>query len=383
MHSVKKIILVLTGGSLHCREIARGVYQYCARDPRWEILYEGAINPGVVEHIRVAVRYWDVDGLIGQIVGEDMVGIIKDAGIPAINVSDANVSDHPTVKSDAAAIGALAARYFLEKGLKNFASCCTGNVYSRSIMQAFCGTANQAGLRCDSIRIDEFEGWTRDRQRIGDWLRSLPKPVGILMADDYDSRNLCVLCRHLGVPVPDQVAVLGVGNDDLFCSMSTPPLSSAITAARQIGHQAAALMDAILSNKTALPSTPILHKPLGIAERQSTNILQIADPQVAAALRLIHRRAGEAIGVEQILRMVPLSRSALDKRFIKVLGRTPKAEIMRVRLAQAALMLRNPNIKLSFVAVKSGFSHYSQFVELFRREMGVTPAEYRDNLLPS
>jgi LacI family transcriptional regulator len=165
--------------------------------------------------------------------------------------------------------------------------------------------------------------------------------------------------------------------------MSTPPLSSAITAARQIGHEAAALMDAILSKKTALPSTPILHKPLGIAERQSTNILQIADPQVAAALRLIHRRAGEAIGVEHILRMVPLSRSALDKRFIKVLGRTPKAEIMRVRLAQAALMLRNPNIKLSFVAAKSGFSHYSQFVELFRREMGATPAEYRDKLLPS
>jgi len=382
MCSVKKIILVLTGNSVHCREIARGVCQYCACGPRWEILYEGMINHEVVEHVRLAVRNWGADGFIGQIIGEDLAEVIRDAGIPAVNVSDGHVSDHPTVKCDAAGIGALAARYFMDKGLKKLGGVCTGNPFSTGIMQEFSGRVNQARLRWCGITIDAFKGWTNDHQRIGDWLRGLPKPIGILTADDYDGKNLCMLCHRLEIPVPEQIAVLGVGNDDLNCSMSATPLSSVVTAARRIGYEAAALMDGILAKKPAMPSAPILLRPLGIAERQSTNILQISDPQIAAALRLIHRQAGET-RIEDVLRLVPLSRSALDKRFIKILGRTPKAEIIRARLAHAASMLRNPNIKLSFVAQKCGFTNYSQFVELFRKEMGTAPAEYRDSLLPS
>jgi LacI family transcriptional regulator len=159
-----------------------------------------------------------------------------------------------------------------------------------------------------------------------------------------------------------------------------------VTAARRIGHDAAAIMDGILSKKAPLPSSPILHKPLGIAERQSTNILQISDPQVSAALRFINQRASEPITVDDVAKAAHLSRSALDQRFLKCLGRTPKAEITRIRIARARAMLgemSNLNAKLSLVAANSGFADYSRFSEFFRRETGMTPAEYRRKMLPS
>jgi LacI family transcriptional regulator len=382
MQRVKKIILILAGSSYHCREIARGVYDYSARHARWDIFFEAAVSPECCAAARHAIKDWGVDGAIGQLADEGLLRAIKDAELPSVNVSD-RAPAVPSVKSDSSMIAAMAAKYFLDKGLKSLGYCCTGDQYSLRINHYFGLVAKRYGASCNDILMGDPGRWLDRQDRIQHWLQELPKPVGILAPLDYLGRKLTLLCRHLNIHVPEEVAIMGVNNDDLECSLSIPPLSSVVTAGRQIGHEAAVLLDGMLCRRRRPPSKPILLPPLGIADRQSTDITRVTDPEIAAAVSFIRGHASEPISVADVMKVAPLSRSALDQRFLRMVGRTPKAEILRARIALARSLLSdsdNAEAKLTQIAVRSGFTHYSRFCELFAKETGMTPAEYRHRL---
>jgi LacI family transcriptional regulator len=384
MRSVKRIILVLVGHSSYGREIAKGVYGYCGKRRDWDIFYQALVNEFTVQNLQLALDKWGADGVIGQLNDEKLTRLLFDKGIRTVNVSENSVIAHPTVQTSIPAIASLAAKYFLDKGLTSLAYCGTnwGRATSE-LMQCFCDVSAKAGVACQTFCVTEDTGWLVDSDKIAQWLRGLPKPVGVLVPNDYCGRNLAWLCRRFGVRVPAEVAILGCGNDDMQCWLSQPPLSSVIRPARLIGQQAAALLDGILDKKIVPSAKPILIPPPGIVERQSTDILKIVDPHVAAAVRFIHEHAREAITVEDICKAAHLSRNALDQRFLKLLGRTPRAELNRVRIARAQQMLRDCGLKITSVATQAGFGCYPRFRQLFHKETGLTPAEYRFRCLPS
>jgi len=183
-------------------------------------------------------------------------------------------------------------------------------------------------------------------------------------------------CRRLGVPVPDEVAVVAVDNDELLCELAHPPLSSVIPNTRRTGYEAAALLDRLMNGGRARGETHLI-PPLGVATRQSTDVLAIEDPHVSRAVRYIREHACDGINVRDVLRAVPQSRRLLEARFKKLLGRTPHEEILRVQLRRVKQLLTETDLPLETIAERTGFAHPEYLSVVFRREVGQPPSRYR------
>jgi LacI family transcriptional regulator len=162
----------------------------------------------------------------------------------------------------------------------------------------------------------------------------------------------------------------------VLCELSDPPLSSVLANTERIGYEAAVLLSRLVAGSPP-PGEPVVVGPLGIVTRRSTDVLAVDDRHVAAAIRVIRERACEGMDVSDVLRAVPLSRSALERRFAQVLRRSPKEEILRVRLNRAKQLLTETDFPLSLVAEKIGLDHTEYLNVFFKKKTGMTPARFR------
>jgi LacI family transcriptional regulator len=184
------------------------------------------------------------------------------------------------------------------------------------------------------------------------------------------------MCRQLDLHIPEQVALLGVDNDDLECHLCAPPLSSIELAGERIGYEAAKLLDGLMSRER-ISRRRITIPPIRVVTRQSTDTLAIQDEDVVAALAFIRATAHEEIDVEAILDRVPLSRRALERKFRELLGRTVLEEIRRVRLDLVKALLSDTNLAMPAIAVRCGFSGSRRLAVVFKQFVGTTPTTYR------
>jgi LacI family transcriptional regulator len=378
MSKSRRIIVAVHSNASYGREILKGVRKYCLEHPQWEIFYESAISAPILRRIESGIRSSQVDGIVGQLADEVWRGLVRKTGVPSVNVSamrpDCGVF---TVMVDYAAVGKLGAAHLLDKKLSHFAYCSDGHLKFGGIFESYCCELARAGVNRKDISLLVQDEGIGDRDRMCQQLHALKKPVGVFAGSDPAARTLVWTCRRLGLHVPEEVAVLGIGDDELECNLCEPPLSSVVVPAQSIGYKAAGLMEGILRGKKPRRSRIILVQPLGVAERQSTNVLAVEDREVALALRFIREHAGEPILVKDILNAVPLGRRTLEQRFIKVLGRTPRAEIISTQINRAKLLLRDTDLKISVVSAKSGLPYYPSFRTFFRKEVGMSAAEYR------
>ena len=192
----------------------------------------------------------------------------------------------------------------------------------------------------------------------------------------YQAQKLLEVCRELDIAVPEEIAVLGVDNDQLLCELSDPPLSSIICNTQRTGFEAATLLDRMM-NGEQIASAPVLVAPLGIQTRQSTDILAIDDPDIATALRFIREHALEGINVADVVRHVPLSRRVLESRFKKILGRSPHEELTRLKLERIKQLLTETDLSLSEIARRTGFEHDEYMCVFFRKLEGMPPGQFR------
>ena len=223
---------------------------------------------------------------------------------------------------------------------------------------------------------DRATAWAAEQRAILRWVNELPKPVGIFACYDNRGQQVLEACRAAGKCVPDDVAVVGVDNDPVRCGLSDPPLSSVIPDTRRVGYQAAELLDAMMSGRRVKP-TPYLIAPLGVVTRKSTDALAIDDADVSAAARFIRDHACEPIGVKHVLRTVPISRRALERRFLGALGRTPHQEILRCRIDKARLLLSTTDLPIKAIAQRVGVGNAEYLSVIFKRIVGSTPASFR------
>jgi LacI family transcriptional regulator len=212
---------------------------------------------------------------------------------------------------------------------------------------------------------------------IGQWLLALPRPVGVMACYDIRARHVLDACRRVGLAVPDQVAVIGVDNDEFLCDLSDPPLSSVAPDTRRTGYEAAALLDRLMSGRERRRGQAIFVEPLGVVARRSTDVLALGDADVSAAVRFIREHACDGIAVKDLLAEVPLSRRVLEDRFRKLLGRTPHDEIARVRFERVRQLLRETRLPLAEIARRSGFRNAEYLATAFRRQLGTSPNAYR------
>jgi LacI family transcriptional regulator len=209
------------------------------------------------------------------------------------------------------------------------------------------------------------------------WLKQLPKPVGLMGCYDIRAREVLDACMLAGLAVPDEVAVIGVDNDDLICELAEPRLSSVIPNAHRTGYEAAALLERMLAGERVPPGAYLI-PPVGIVTRHSTDMLAVDDPHVAAALRFIRERACDGINVEDVVAAVPLSRRVLETRFKQLTSRTPHAEIQRVQIDRVKQLLTETELTLEAAAHRCGFRHSEYMSVVFKRITGMTPGRFRE-----
>jgi LacI family transcriptional regulator len=289
----------------------------------------------------------------------------------------------PTVDVDHAAVGRLAAEYFLERKFGHFGFFGSESAaYSRIQESAFRQRVKESGRDVSSCYTEYLADlttpalWRKSTQKTRRWLRRLAKPAAVLCCEDTPARYLADICRQVGLMVPEDVALVGVGNDDLDCSLTQPALSSIAVPAHRIGYEAAALLDRIMSGE-ARPREPLLLPPLHVVTRHSTDIMAIEDEIVQVALQHIRQHAWEAMSVARLAHDIAVGRRLLERRFRSVLGRSVLEEIYRVRVARAKELLTDTHLPITAVATQSGFPSARRLDVVFAKQTGLSPTAYR------
>jgi LacI family transcriptional regulator len=196
---------------------------------------------------------------------------------------------------------------------------------------------------------------------------------------DERAYELLTACALAGVMVPDEVAVIGTGNDQVLCNLCDPPLSSVEPGAERLGVEAAALLDRLMAGDPP-PTKPVLLPPLYVVTRPSTDVLAIADAEVVRALRFIRDHACDGVSAPDVARRVSsLSRRVLDARCKKVINRTLHAEIRRVQIQRVKQLLTDTELSLADIAGRTGFEHAEYMNVVFKRMTGQSPGKYRFN----
>jgi LacI family transcriptional regulator len=362
----------------YARGLLHGIRDYMREHRSWS-LYIGEQRRG--EPAPEWFRQWKGDGVIARIESAAIARAVAQSGLPAVNVSAGRFHPEvPMVETNDAAVARLAAEHFLERGFRNFGFCGDARFNWSCLREEnfhrIVGEAGFACSTCPSPRSRVGDIGTHEGVAMGEWLRQLPKPAGVMAAYDVRGRELLSVCRDLGIAVPDEVGVIGAGNDALFCDLADPPLSSVILDATKSGYEAARLLDALMSGQTVPPGV-LLIQPLGIVTRASTDVLATADTDISAVIRFIRAHALEGITVEDVVQATPLSRRVLETRFVKLFGRTVHGEIMRVRVERIKELLAETDLSLTAIAHRVGVDHVEYLSVLFKRQVGLSPSEFR------
>ncbi|TWT85159.1 Xylose operon regulatory protein [Planctomycetes bacterium CA13] len=369
------------------RQMLRGIVRYARLHGPWGFY----ITPGDFVQALPQMQQWGGTGIIARIETQEIADAILETGLPtiALDLTEEELKpSHPLsklseVSSDSKAAARMAAEHLLERGFQNFAF--VGNeerVWSKRREKSFCEAIAEAGFKVNvynSTRTCSCQNWGQDLPNLSAWLQSLPKPTGTLACNDSRGRDVLEACRTAGINVPEELAVVGVDNDELLCELANPPLSSVAFNAEGTGYQAAALLDRMMQQKQLKPKR-LKAKPLHVVTRRSTDIVAIADPDISAALRFIHNHATEPIQVEDVVRHLGISRRKLEVRFQQLIGRTLHAELHRVRMERARRLLAETELPIPKIAESTGYSTPSYFIQVFRSEHDTTPAKYRRQL---
>lgn len=374
--SKPKVILLIETSRVYGRALLRGITKYSRLHGPWVFYSE----PGGLEKVLPRLKGWGANGIImrDSRKGEEVIKM----GVPVI-VSvhlKEQISGFPYIDTDGVKIGEMAAEHFLDRGLQCFGFCGYNELHwSRSRCQNFARKIAEAGFDTNIYNPKVTRGrlsLEKEQALMAEWLKSLPKPVGVMTSNDDRGRQLTEVCKIVGLRVPEEVAIIGVDNDDLVCELSDPPLSSVDLNVERGGYEAAELLDRLMKGEK-MRNQSIIIPPTHIKTRQSTDILAIEDKDIINAVRFINENARRPIRVGEVADAAALSRRALQQRFRRSLNRTVHDEIRRARMKQVARMLAETNLSVSEIASTLGYFGVEKISRYFRREMGMTPVAYR------
>jgi LacI family transcriptional regulator len=291
------------------------------------------------------------------------------------------------IETDNVQVASLAAEHLLDRGFRRFAYCgFRGLRYSQQRQEAFVARVAAAGYpvsvfaprlgdRKDALKLAEQRGQAGQCDLMA-WLAELPKPIGLMACSDLRGQQVLNACRESGIEVPDQIAVIGVDDDEIVCRLSDPPLSSVAPDTQRIGFEAGLLLDRLMHGE-ASPPEPLLVPPQRIVTRQSTDVLAIDDQDVARAIHFIRQHACNGITINDVLKNVPMTRMTLKRRFMRVLGHSAKTEIMRVQVERVKQLLAETDLSQAKIAILAGFTHAEYLSAAFKQRTGQTPRQYR------
>jgi LacI family transcriptional regulator len=318
-------------------------------------------------------------GVIAYAADGWLVAVARRLAIPLVDTALGEVDVPLVVSLDAEAVGRLAAEHLAGLGLEHFGYCgVRGRCVSTQRRDALAAELAARGRKLHAFAQTVAEGESHIEPLMR-WLQGLPKPVGILAYDDKLGERVLTACRWAGLAVPNQVAVLGIGNDELMCEVSWPSLSSVSFPTQRLGFEAAEMLDQAMHGRTVEPTLRKI-QTTGVAVRMSTDMLAVDDATITAAVRYIREHAQQRIGVGHVARALGVSRRTLDRRLVAVLGRTVHDELTGVRMQIARKLLTDGLHTIAEIASAAGYGTAASFSRAFRQHTGCWPSDYRSQL---
>ena len=363
------------------RGILRGVTRYVLEQNDWIVQIE---DRGLFELPSSWIKAWKGHGILARSSSYVLAQTLQSKNVPMIELLGNGKQVVAEVRFDDAAAAGMAVEHFAQAGFTDFAFFSVGNAWwTQNRQEAFCRHVTE---RRGNLHVFPFAGagkrtfypiWEpRFDSAVLRWLQKLPKPVAIWAASDAFAVRLVEGCRRLDIAVPEEIAILGTTNETLVCNALTPPLSSIDMNGFQIGYLAAERLAQKMNGET-LSEPPVFVPPLGVVARQSTDIIACHDRRIAAAVRFIRANATSKICVNDVAQAVDMSHRSLVRHFRLQLGRTVEEEILKTRMDHAKQLLIKTDFALTAIALKVGYSTADYFVQAFRREVGMTPHQYR------
>jgi LacI family transcriptional regulator len=358
-----------------------GVAAY-AREAHW-------VLTGITHHgggLGIPGQY--ADGIITLVNREDspQAQLARQARVPVVDmVNEVPAIGNAHVLADNDAIGRMAAGHLMDQGLEHlaFLSEATSRV-ARERRQGFTAAVEQRGRSIHNLyavdtaeTVHEGTSFEPRVDLIARQLRRLPKPLGVMLQFDGDVGYMTEACKQAGLTIPEQVAVVGVDNCNAICEWGELPLSSVDSNRRRHGYEAAALLDRLMAGEAA-PKAPIRIAPARVVARKSSDVLAISDPDVKKAVEFIRNHWSDPdLGALDVVRATAVSRCKLYKLFEKHMDRGVTEVLTLYRVTEAKRLLRDTDMKLYTVAMRSGFSGPDHLMRVFKRVVGVTASTFR------
>ncbi|MEN6385904.1 MAG: DNA-binding transcriptional regulator [Phycisphaerales bacterium] len=378
----KKVALIIEAIRGHEREVVLGIANYARVSGNWVFYLDKLdpyyhFNPTQVRHYIAQLMDWGVEGVITRYPEE--FALLKKKGIPMVSVKQARTGEN-TFAINNEHIGIMGAKYFLEKCFKHYGFCGFEDMFWSDIRcTAFSKVIKDNGCSISiygpSKKRMSFS-WEKAQKMLAEWLVSLPKPVAVMACNDDCAEHVLEAAKFAGLYVPEDVAVLGVSNDELICEFSDPPLSSIILNGQQAGYEAAALLDNLMAGIQPVDSV-INVKPIEVVGRRSTDFLAVEDKTIAEVLAYIRRNSTDIIQVEKIAEQVGVSLRVLQSRFRQVMGFTLREELNRARLNRINALLLDTKRSIEQIADMTGYSTTYNMIRFFQKQMGTSPGQYR------
>ena len=364
-------------GDYRGRGVAKGISEFVQPYEHWSFLTVPT-NP---DRVAEQIEQEGCDGIIVAISNQETAEFCAAQPCPVVNVSDSQYAGaFPNVCEDNHAVGRMVAEHFLERGLHHFAFAMPD--YDGQAMEkrrtGFNEAISEAGFECHNYLppTEANLAWPSTTNALSRWLVDLPKPCGLMAANDLLGQDIVEAAHRAPINIPNEIAVVGVTNDEIITMMTSPQLSSVMLPLEKIGYEAGSMLRKLL-NEEPLEERNVIFQPVGIQKRLSSDLMAIGDKDVALAVRFIHDNASQPIQVSDVLEAVPISRRSLERRFQVVLGRSPQQEIQRIHVELAQRLLAETNLPVPDIATRSGFKSADRLAAVFRRTLGVTPTNYR------
>ncbi|MEI8235298.1 MAG: substrate-binding domain-containing protein [Verrucomicrobiota bacterium] len=298
------------------------------------------------------------------------ISLLRDTSIPIVNLAQHhNFKSAPKVYCDDREIGRVAGAHLFERGCKQI------GFVSFSDSNSSAKKARRAGLRAwclaHHIPFSDFEFET-----LRTALPHIQKPLGLLVGNDELAVETITACQDYGFSVPDEIAILGVDDNDLFCRNASVPLSSVNLNLNRWGQEASTLLHGLIQGRRSLAG-PVVIPPLGVSPRASTDIVNTANHYVAEALRYLRQHFLSPVTIASLIRHVRISRQSMQNLFLRHVGHSMSEELMRLRIEHAKQLMLHSNLKLDAVAAASGFTNRQHFHRTFQSKLGCPPGEWR------
>ncbi len=355
------------------REVSLGVATYARHHTNWQLHVEHDLNE------RQVLR-WKPAGMLVMTSKQRVEHFASEHRIPLVVIaSPPHLQTTLSVSVDEREVSRMAADYLIDLGLRNFAY--VGHAHWPFVIERrdhFCSAIQERGYGPASVLVGQLydrRRRARFERNLQAFVQSLPRPCGVLAANDAVGTEVIEICMNIGLRVPDDIAVLGVDDDELTCELSRIPLSSIVQPFLSIGYEGARLLDHQIARRPS--ARQLFLPPVKVRARASSDLIAIDDAEVAAALRLIRERFVEPINVEWLVRELSVARRSLERKFKKYVGRTVMEHIRHVRFQRANELLAESDLSLDTVAARSGFSNARWLSDSYRRVLHTTPNTYR------